>query len=324
MLKDLPELKKIRTLAQLADKSLVKTNELARVDIKNKSYPIISFEIGTDDVEAPVLGLFGGVHGLEKVGTHVVVSYLQSLFRQMKWDDDLRAQLNSSRIVAIPLLNPGGMATNRRANPKGIDLMRNAPIEADGKNLPLLIGGHRISNRLPWYRGKKGDEMELEAQTLVSFVKEKIFPSTTALTVDFHSGFGMIDRFWYPYAKTSSQFPNIKDVQGLKDLLDETLHHHIYSIEPQSYSYTTHGDLWDFLYDQHFQENIRNGHKVFIPWTLEMGSWNWIKKNPKQIFSSLGLFNPIIEHRHDRTMRRHQALVEFLFRAVRNPIWRAL
>lgn len=320
-MKDLPEQKKIRDLIHLADPELIRSTELARINIKNKSYPIISFQIGCPDPEAPVLGLFGGVHGLERVGTHVVLSYLQSLFTQIKWDDDLRDQLKTSRIVSIPLINPGGMASLSRSNPNGVDLMRNAPVESNGKNLPLLAGGHRISNKIPWYRGPEGAPLEIESQTLINYVKKEIFSSVTALTVDFHSGFGMVDRFWYPYAKTTDQFPNIREVEALKDLIDETLNHHIYSIEPQSFSYTTHGDLWDYLYDEHQKDNMQN-EKLFIPWTLEMGSWNWVKKNPKQLFSALGLFNPIISHRHSRTLRRHKPLIDFLFRASRNSVWR--
>lgn len=160
--------------------------------------------------------------------------------------------------------------------------------------------------------------MEIEAQALVDYVKKEVFPSVMATTVDFHSGFGMVDRFWYPYAKTKAEFPNIREVESLKYLLDETLPHHIYSIEPQSSSYTANGDLWDYLYDMH---RDMGADTLFLPWTLEMGSWNWVKKNPKQIFSALGLFNPIIGHRYDRTMRRHQALIDFLFRAGRNRFW---
>jgi hypothetical protein len=321
MLKDLPELKEIHSLIQLADQDLIRTKEISRISVKNKSFPIFSFEIGSTDPKSPVLGLFGGVHGLERVGTHVVVSYLQSLLGQLKWDNDLRKQLETSRIVSIPLLNPGGMAFGWRANPNGVDLMRNAPVEADKENLPFLVSGQRFSNKIPWFRGEEGQPMEVEAQSLVNFVRETIFSADMAITVDFHSGFGMKDRFWYPYAKTTKQFPSIREVQALKDLLDETLTHHIYSIEPQSSSYTTHGDLWDYLYDEHLKLNIDES-KLFIPWTLEMGSWNWVKKNPKQIFSISGLFNPVLQHRHDRTMRRHKALIDFLFSATRNDSWR--
>ncbi|MGZ3809736.1 MAG: zinc carboxypeptidase, partial [Bacteriovorax sp.] len=59
---------------------------------------------------------------------------------------------------------------------------------------------------------------------------------------------------------------------------------------------------------------------IFIPWTLEMGSWIWLKKNPMQLFSKTGLFNPVAPHRYQRTMRRHYILIEFFTRLAQNPI----
>jgi hypothetical protein len=55
---------------------------------------------------------------------------------------------------------------------------------------------------------------------------------------------------------------------------------------------------------------------VFLPLTLEMGSWLWVKKNPRQLFSRHGMFNPLIEHRQQRVLRQHQVLLEFLSRAA--------
>ncbi len=322
MIEDLQELKDLKNLIQISDSNLVKTRELDSIIVDGKKFPILSFEIGTQDKSSPVLGLFGGVHGLERVGTHVVISYLQSLFGKLKWDSDLREQLRSSRIVAIPLINPAGMAMHRRSNPNGVDLMRNSPVEAlDENKNSFLLSGHRISNKLPWYRGNEGAPLEKESHTLIEYVKEQMFEAQTAISVDFHSGFGMIDRFWYPYAKCIGNFPNINEVLSLKDLLDDTLRHHIYKIEPQSHSYTTHGDLWDYIYDMHMEQN-KDHEKLFLPFTLEMGSWNWVRKNPRQIFSALGLFNPMIEHRFERTMRRHWPLIDFLFKATRNSFWK--
>jgi hypothetical protein len=56
-----------------------------------------------------------------------------------------------------------------------------------------------------------------------------------------------------------------------------------------------------------------------------MGSWLWVKKNPRQLFSRLGSFNPIKPHRLRRILRRHTALIDFLHRAVasRDP-WTVL
>ena len=47
-----------------------------------------------------------------------------------------------------------------------------------------------------------------------------------------------------------------------------------------------------------------------------MGSWIWVKKNPRQLFSRLGLFNPLIGHRQQRVLRRHVAWLDFAARAA--------
>lgn len=310
------ELNKIHKLAQF-EHSLVKSRTLAEVEYKDTLYPIISFEIGSSDPKAPTIGLFGGVHGLEKIGTHVIVAYLNTLFKQLAWDKDLREILESTRIVSIPLINPVGMAYNFRSNARGVDLMRNAPVNSEEKNSPLLLSGHRLGPFLPWYRGTPEIEMELESRILCDYVQEQMFCSETSIALDFHSGFGMRDRLWYPYAKSKKPFPRIQEVRAIKSLLDQTLPHHIYKIEAQSNNYTTHGDLWDYLF-MNFEESYDRDKNVFLPWTLEMGSWLWLKKNPGQGFSAEGFFNPIKEHRMQRTMRRHILLINFLLNIVRN------
>ena len=50
--------------------------------------------------------------------------------------------------------------------------------------------------------------------------------------------------------------------------------------------------------------------------TLELGSWLWIKKNPRQLFSRQGMFNPVKAHRTERVLRRHANLLDFLARAA--------
>jgi hypothetical protein len=47
-----------------------------------------------------------------------------------------------------------------------------------------------------------------------------------------------------------------------------------------------------------------------------MGSWLWVKKNPRQMLSLLGFFNPLIAHRHARVLRRHIHWLEFIGRAA--------
>jgi len=54
----------------------------------------------------------------------------------------------------------------------------------------------------------------------------------------------------------------------------------------------------------------------YLPLTLELGSWMWVKKNLWQVFSWEGMFNPVKRHRYARTMRRHNHLLEFLLKAT--------
>lgn len=313
-LRSLPELDRLEALAASAPE-LIRLERLASIPCGERSFPLYACHLGTQDRERPVLGLFGGVHGLERIGSHVVLSFLQSLVERTRWDKDARRALRKCRIVAMPIVNPGGMWLRSRSNPRGVDLMRNAPVEAEVRT-PLLVGGHRISRHLPWYRGRPG-EMEVESRALVELVEREIFPARAALALDVHSGFGATDRLWFPYAKSRAAFPSLQQVSALADLLDRTYPYHVYRIEPQSDAYTTAGDLWDHLYDRH---RAAHPERVFVPWTLEIGSWSWIRKDPRQLFASggVGVFNPLRPHRYDRAMRRHMLLLDFFLRAVRN------
>lgn len=295
---------------------LVHTEILTHIPHGNSDYPIHAFVIGSKDKTAPTLGLFGGIHGLERVGTQVVIGFLKSLIAQMEWDKALCESLKHFRIVSIPLINPVGMKNLRRANGNGVDLMRNSPVEAIKGPKYKLYRGHRISSKLPWYRGKEGLQMESESLALIEFVKREMFLSQFSMSIDFHSGFGLRDRLWFPYASSFDAFTFKKEVDTVSSLFKNTHPHHVYKIEQQSDSYTTHGDLWDHLFFE-FQKN--HPQNIFIPWTLEMGSWIWLKKNPMQFFSRDGLFNPVVEHRYQRTMRRHYLLIEFFTRLIQNP-----
>ena len=62
----------------------------------------------------------------------------------------------------------------------------------------------------------------------------------------------------------------------------------------------------------------RDPQRCFIPLTLEMGSWLWVKKNPRQLFSRQGIFNPLIGHRQQRVLRRHGTWLDFVMRAVQS------
>ena len=310
--KQLPELAIIEALlAQVGSQGRVRSE--VKVVWENTGMPIYSLSLGPNDPTAPVLAVFAGVHGLERVGTHVAISYLETLLSLMHWDVQTQELLQKVRVVFMPLINPIGMYLLRRSNGNHVDLMRNAPIDAEELCRVPFVSGQRYSPKIPWYRGKLGDAMETEAQAVVDFVRREIFGAKVAVSLDLHSGFGRIDRLWFPYAKAKRPFGKTKEIWCLKNLLDRTYPNHVYQVEPQAHQYTTHGDLWDYLYDL---QAVENPNHLYLPLCLEMGSWMWVKKNPRQLFSSLGIFNPFIEHRFKRVLRRHLALLDFLLRAV--------
>lgn len=305
-----PELSELQRLMEDAA-GYFQMRTLCEVRTGGRCFPVQSFTLGNPSPEVPAVGFFGGVHGLERIGADVVLAYMRSLLTRLPWDTVLRQQLEGIRLVFMPLVNPGGLWMGTRANPRGVDLMRNAPVEAS-EPVPFMLGGQRLSAGLPWYRGREGAPMEPESAALCALVQEELLSRRFSLAVDCHSGFGTEDRIWFPYAHTVQPILHLPEMHALRIIFERSHAHHRYVFEPQSRQYLTHGDLWDFLY----LRAIGDPGRVFLPLTLEMGSWLWIKKNPRQIFSRIGIFNPLIEHRQQRVMRRHIALLDFFTRAA--------
>jgi len=307
----LPELRALEKTIEQGGPDL-QTRVVREVRVASgQRFPIYAISMGNPDPHIPAVGFFGGVHGLERIGAEVVIAYLQNIVMRLRWDTTLHQQLEQVRLVFMPIVNPGGMWAATRANPHGVDLMRNAPVEALDR-VPWLMGGQRLSAGLPWYRGPFGAPMETESQALCEVVRTELMPRPFSLALDCHSGFGVRDRLWFPFAHTRKPIAHLHELHALKNIFLQAHSHHPYVIEPQSAQYLAHGDLWDYLYLQ----SCTQPERLFLPLTLEMGSWLWIKKNPRQLFSRLGIFNPLIDHRQQRVLRRHLALLDFLARAA--------
>lgn len=311
--KHIPELLWFERLLRNCD-----TNYNLRIEHNIKCHdhdlPLYSLCLGnTTDQSVPTLMLTGGVHGVERIGTQVILSWLDSFFERLTWDAQLREKLTKLQIVIVPMVNPYGVYNNLRCNGNGVDLNRNAPINAEDE-VPFLLGGHRISNRLPWYRGRAGLDLEMENQALQRVIERCVYTHPLSLSLDVHSGFGMRDRLWFPYAFRRKPIGTIDQFLALKVLWERTFPNHNYEFEPQSNQYLSHGDIWDYFYLQSQQHS----KGMFLPLTLELGSWIWVKKRPLQIFNFAGLFNPQKQHRHSRVLRQHLLLFDFLVSAALN------
>lgn len=292
-----------------------RTRVVAEVTYKDRTYPLHSVVLGSQDPTAPSVGFFAGAHGLEKIGSEVLLSHMRTVLELLNWDKQFQERLKHSRLVFMPLVNPIGIVNRTRSNGNGIDLMRNSPLDGDEPG-GGVYRGHRVSPQLPWYRGKENAGLEVEIQAIYDVLEKEMLSSKIALAVDIHSGFGAVDRFWFPYAHSRKPFPYLAEAYSLKGLLDQTYPHNFYAFEPMSRQYTIHGCPWDHS----FLENLkRPEHGFYVPFCLEMGSWNWLKKNPLQVFTKHGAFHPMQAHRRRRILRRHLSLFDFLHRAVLSP-----
>ncbi|QET06049.1 MULTISPECIES: M14 family zinc carboxypeptidase [Cupriavidus] len=306
-----PEYDQLMTLLELGA-SWFEVREVCSVAVGDRAFGVHVAALGSDSPDAPAIGIFGGIHGLERIGTQLVLDYMRALLCRLQWDELLHRELQAVRLVFMPIVNPGGMWTGRRANPNGVDLMRNAPQNADAR-VPFLAGGQRIGPWLPWFRGRAGAPMEPESAALLGVVEKELLSRPLSFAVDCHSGYGWRDSIWFPYARTHAHMPHLPEMYLLKTMFEQAHPHHGYAFEPQSHQYLLHGDLWDYAYDR------TPARHLFLPMTLELGSWLWIKKNPRQLFSRAGIFNPIKAHRTARVLRRHVSLFDFLGRIAFSP-----
>ena len=95
--------------------------------------PVYAITLGNPDPAVPAIGFFGGVHGLERIGAEVVIEYLRSLITRLRWDSLLHRQLESLRMVFMPLVNPAGVWRGTRANGRGVD-----PVSYTHLTLPTI------------------------------------------------------------------------------------------------------------------------------------------------------------------------------------------
>ncbi|MDD4975116.1 MAG: DUF2817 domain-containing protein [Bacteriovorax sp.] len=298
-------------------KNLVHFETLNQVVYKGEAYPIFSFTIGSENPLHPTLFITGGVHGLERVGAQLAWSLLKTTLDRLIWDKSLQELFKNIRLVVIPLVNPVGYNKFKRCNGNDVDLMRNSPVRAIDKT-PFLLGGHRYSKKIPWFQGDL-NQLEVENKALYDKFFQSCGKSTCVVSIDFHSGFGMKDRIWFPFSYSKKPYDRMPEMNALTVLFNETHPYHVYKIEPQSQGYLLNGDIWDYFF---LELKASNPESIYLPLTLEMGSWAWVRKNPLQLFSKQGMFNPTKEHRLKRTYRRHHLLFDFLLKALySNSVW---
>ena len=77
----------------------------------------------------PRVRFVGAIHGNERISAEILIRLIEYLTYNYEKDTTITELINSRYIVVIPVLNPDGLAADRRYNSRGVDLNRNFSIE---------------------------------------------------------------------------------------------------------------------------------------------------------------------------------------------------
>ena len=72
-----PELHQLEQLIAKYDANL-RSEVLATITVDGLNLPIWSIELGSQAADAPTIGFFGGVHGMERIGSQILLALLEN------------------------------------------------------------------------------------------------------------------------------------------------------------------------------------------------------------------------------------------------------
>lgn len=70
-------------------------NVAGEVEAAGRVFPVYVATLGSDDPRAPAIGFFAGIHGLERIGTQLLLDYMRVLLCRLEWDALLNEQLQA-------------------------------------------------------------------------------------------------------------------------------------------------------------------------------------------------------------------------------------
>jgi len=115
--KKLPELWQLEQIISRT-KHPLSVKEEASVAVAGQDLPLYSIEMTPFRAGLPTLIITAGVHGLERIGTQVLLSYIEMLLSRVSWDVVIQKQLSEMNLVFLPIVNPGGDVSEYPGQPK--------------------------------------------------------------------------------------------------------------------------------------------------------------------------------------------------------------
>ncbi|MCX7632504.1 MAG: M14 family zinc carboxypeptidase [Turneriella sp.] len=305
----------IRIVRRFQDFIRIRQLDFSSTTLDGLRFPIYLLEIGKKKAFGrDTVTLVSGVHGLETIAIRIHLDILRSMLDPHNPLFSPALFSGKLAIYSIPILNPAGVALQTRANARGVDLNRNSGIEAE-KAVPFF-GGQSLSPKLPYFRGKT---LQRETRALYRFLREQLWPISGIHTVlDLHSGYGRQSYLWWPYSFSNRRVPNAAVFGQIGADLAEK--YPSYRIGPMASSYQTHGDLWDRAlldFEKAKAESRVAKENLFLPLTLEIGTWEEIRKNPLRLVKKQKIFNPPQQNRKMYIREHRQILYDIVHLHVR-------
>src|SRR5690606_38454707 len=108
-LKNIPELQQIESIIKWSDKAHLFSKVLCHVPCEDELLPVYALTLGNRADNVPCITYVAGIHGLERIGTQVVITFLEGFLERLAWDQVTADLLQKVRIHILPLVNPVGM-----------------------------------------------------------------------------------------------------------------------------------------------------------------------------------------------------------------------
>jgi hypothetical protein len=99
----IPELLQLERLMR-EHSSLLQAYREANIQHDAIDFPVYSLTLGSRDPNAPTLLLTGGIHGIERIGSQVLIAWLETLLERLQWDTGLQQQLQQLQLVVMPII----------------------------------------------------------------------------------------------------------------------------------------------------------------------------------------------------------------------------
>lgn len=97
---EFPELHKLERIIKEGIPHL-QARSMCEVTTDGRRFPVYALSLGNPSHEVPAVGFFGGIHSLERIGTQVLLAFLHSLLRRLRWDQRPKRLLASLEVPGV-------------------------------------------------------------------------------------------------------------------------------------------------------------------------------------------------------------------------------